>query len=127
MGVRIREKSPAVGESECPLKNCKDTATVHRYRETATDPKLRRFAGKLYCICPTHGRVENQEFLLERMKWYDGKKDASDASPPAPKAPAPPVKAPPVPPAKTPEKQAPAPVTPPASKSEAWLLDYFTK
>lgn len=122
-------KNTPVGTSECPIKNCTQTVDVYRYRGAAGDPKKRRFAGRLYCVCPVHARVENQEYLLEHMKWSDPKKDAEnksvDASPPVTTAPVAPVKQQaqfPVPP-----KASPVPIvqSSPPKKSEPWLPDFW--
>jgi hypothetical protein len=127
----MKAKNDPVGTSECPIKRCDKTVTVYRYRHASDDAKKRRFAGRLYCVCEVHGRVENQEFLLEHIQWAKGQSatgaDASGASKP-----------PPSPPVKTPVKQASRPVqgnsstrqTPaapepaPESKS-SWLPEFF--
>jgi len=69
----VSTKNEPVGDAECPIKNCAESVPVYKYRGASSDPKRRRFEGRLYCVCPVHGRVENQEFLLERIKWRDGK------------------------------------------------------
>jgi hypothetical protein len=68
-----------VGSSECPIKKCTLSVPVYRYRGASTDDKRRRFAGRLYCVCPAHGRVENQEFLLENITWHANEKPPADA------------------------------------------------
>lgn len=69
------------GESECPIKGCSERVPVFTYRaSSASDEKRRRFAGRLYCVCGKHGRVENQEFLLEHITWVKGKAPAADAT-----------------------------------------------
>lgn len=127
-----REKNAPVGTSECPIKGCSETANVYKYRSASDDASKRRFAGRLYCVCPVHARVENQEFLLEHIKWDEGKKESEsarqDASPPAPKAPAAPVKVSASPPVKTPAKPASPPVTTQQDqpkKGSAWLPEFF--
>ena len=127
----MKEKNAPVGTSECPIKKCGETANVYKYRSASEDANKRRFAGRLYCVCPVHGRVENQEFLLEHIKWDEPKNDDTaarqDASPPAPKAPVQPVKSSPPPPVKTPAKQAPAPVAKDQKPKEdsSWLPEFF--
>lgn len=78
-------RTDAVGKSECPIKGCKLSVPVFKYRErTPGDSTKRRFAGRLYCHCPTHGRVENQEFLLEHIEWSSGTPpENARAAPPA--------------------------------------------
>jgi hypothetical protein len=122
----VKEKNAPVGTSECPIKNCAEVVPVFKYRDASGDTKKRRFAGRLYCVCPVHSRVENQEFLLENIKWQDEKKDASDAPPPVAKAPVQPVKPQASSPVKTPEKTVPAPVTPETPKApDAWLPNFW--
>lgn len=86
---------------------------MYRYRERGTDELSvvnRRFAGKLYVICPAHGHLggsatdhATQEFILSKAKIDGGGEKKSPAKPPKKEpAPAPaPVKTP-----------APAPVKP---------------
>ena len=31
-------------------------------------PARHRYAGRLYCVCPTHGRIESQEWILENAR-----------------------------------------------------------
>lgn len=95
----MKPKKEPVGTCECPLKGCEETAQVFKYQAASEDPNRRRHANKLYCICPKHGRIESNEFLLEKIKWRTGPKSDGDASPP--------VEASPV---KTSEKPASAPV-----------------
>lgn len=127
-----REKNAPVGTSECPIKGCSEITNVYKYRSASDDASKRRFAGRLYCVCAVHGRVENQEFLLENIKWQEARNDGAstrqDAPSPAPKAPAPPVKANASPPAKSPEKHASAPVTTQQDqpkKASGWLPEFF--
>lgn len=61
-----KTKAP-VGEVECPLKGCAEVVPVFKYAGS-DDAAKRRFAGRLYAICPTHGRIENSEYLLCHAK-----------------------------------------------------------
>src|SRR4051812_19369084 len=78
----MKEKNQPVGTSPCPIKGCELITKVFKYRSRSDDPAKRRFAGRLYCECEKHGRVENQEFLLESMKWDEEKKRPVEPSAP---------------------------------------------
>lgn len=128
------DKAP-IGDAPCPIKGCAEVVPVFKY-EGASDPARRRFAGRMFCRCPTHGRVENQEYLLENIVWRDASSDAkkpvnhaSNASPastqvtPAskPAAPTKPARAPTPAPASKPE---PEPEPERAKKSD-WFPEFF--
>lgn len=126
----------SIGTAPCPIKGCVEVVPVFKY-EGASDPARRRFAGRMYCRCSTHGRVENQEYLLENLTWHDASKsekttgnDASNASRPDPitQRPAPTAKQSAAPT----QRPAPMPAATPASKSEpeapkssGWLPEFF--
>lgn len=55
-----------IGTCVCPFKGCDLVVPVFRYR--AKNPERKghhRYAGKLYLRCPTHGKSEDQEWILE--------------------------------------------------------------
>jgi hypothetical protein len=122
-----RVKNEPVGDCECPIKGCTKSVAVHKYRDASGDPLKRRFAGRLYCICEAHGRVENQEFLLEYMTWRNQNAAPvaalQDESRTPAQAPVTPAKAPEPSESKTPAKPAPAPVVTPAKPH--WLPEFF--
>ena len=131
-------KREPVGDAECPIKGCAEAVPVFKYEAASGDTKRRRFAGKLYCSCPIHGRVENQEYLLEKITWRDGKKDtgnASNASPSPETKPPEPTRAAPVKPApETPPKPAPRPAPKAKPQEQAkepkrssWLPDFWSE
>ena len=116
----------AVGSSPCPIKDCAEAVDVFKYRTAAgVDEKRRRFAGRLYCVCPKHGRVENQEFLLEHVKWTNEKSTAAATSSSSPPTPAP-IPTSSSPPTRAPPPRAPPPkvTAPPAEQLSSWLMDY---
>lgn len=90
----MKRDKQAIGTCECPIKGCAHVIPVFKYEGTE-DSSRRRFAGRLYGICPDHKRIENQEYLLCHADLKNPPKDASespqnnasDASPPASKAP----------------------------------------
>lgn len=75
----MREKKTPSGECDCPLKGCDERIPVFKYAGDLESNK-RRFAGRLYGICPTHGRIENHEYFLCHAKLKTPANDASDAS-----------------------------------------------
>lgn len=124
-----RAPNPSVGTVACMVKNCSETAEVFKYRASSDDKAKQRFAGRLFCVCPKHGRIENQEYLLEHIQWSD--KPAAPAASPAP-APAPASSSPSsAPPASSspPRPAAPAAVKPAAApvkpRPSPWLPDYW--
>lgn len=54
-----------IGKCPCPFRNCELDVPVYRYRSSTDDPAKQRHAGKLYLMCPTHRRSEDQEWILE--------------------------------------------------------------
>ena len=70
----MKEAKKPIGRAPCPIKGCEETVPVFKY-QGASDPARRRFAGRMYCSCPTHGRVENQEYLLEHIEWSGDDKE----------------------------------------------------
>lgn len=74
-----KERNQPIGTCPCPVKGCDETVPVYRYRQRAELEGRRRHAGKLYVTCPTHGRAEPQEWILEHATIR------GEAEPPAPK------------------------------------------
>ncbi len=97
-----------VGTCPCIAKGCDELAKLYRFGARSDDERRRRFAGKLYAVCPaghSFGRNgDSQEYILSEGKvWGVNDGPAAERSPPVePAKPAP---------AKAPEKQAPRPVT----------------
>jgi hypothetical protein len=94
----MTKRNEAIGEIECPNKGCTRTVPIFKYNARPTE-NMRRFAGKLYCVCPAHGRfgtgngdTEMQDYLLnEGTIWGAndaGKKPAEPATPDSTKTPA---------------------------------------
>lgn len=113
-----RPKNEQIGEVACPIKNCEKVCAVFRFRQRTEGRN--RFAGKLYCDCPVHGRYgadgkeASQEYILSEGKvWGDAKKPVNPGDVPvvpASATPAPPAAIPaPERPQKSPE---PTPVVP---------------
>lgn len=64
--------SPSIGTCPCPFQGCELTASVHKFRARSDNPARHRYAGRLYCLCPKHGRIESQEWILENAKITNG-------------------------------------------------------
>lgn len=108
----------AIGSCPCPVKGCEAVAAVKRMQARTEDARAKRFGGKLFLVCPTHGAIGRdgaaaiQEHILE-CGSIDGApppaaEKAPENPPPAPK----PATAPP--PA-APKPAAPKPATAPAA------------
>lgn len=88
----MRERNKAIGEVECPIKNCAIVAQVFRFRESGVSKRSivnRRYAGKLYGICSKHGRfagdsgdAEMQAYILEHAKIWAPSAPAAPAEQP---------------------------------------------
>lgn len=65
----------------CPVRDCTHMVPVYQYDTRSDDPARRRFGGRLYLVCPDHGRYEGQEYLLCNAK-LSSPGDASHASSP---------------------------------------------
>jgi hypothetical protein len=82
-----RPKNEAIGEVECPQKLCTLKVPVFKFRARGT---VTRFAGKLYCECPVHGRYGTdgkegaQTYLLENATIWGAKPNAAAKDGPAP-------------------------------------------
>jgi hypothetical protein len=96
------------GTIACQFKACTLTVPVFRTRESTDDPTRRRFGGRLYGKCPTHGKFEDQEYILEGVKWDEKPEPKPSAAAPAPAPAAKPASAP-TPAAPEPKQQEPAP------------------
>jgi len=57
-------KNAPIGTCPCPFKDCDQVAPVFKYRARGDNELRRRHAGKLYVVCPVHGRAEPQEWIL---------------------------------------------------------------
>lgn len=75
----MRKKNEQIGAVPCPFRSCTETCAVFRFKGR-TEGRA-RFAGKLYCACPVHGRYgadaspASQEYILnEATIWGEGKK-----------------------------------------------------
>lgn len=80
----MKPKKTSIGECDCPLKGCNEKIPVYRYAGS-DEPARRRFAGRLYGICPAHGRIENSEYFLCHAKLKSpspGEEPAEEKSPP---------------------------------------------
>lgn len=104
-----RKPNPAIGDCPCPVTGCGLRAEVKKFERRAALDTGTRMAGRLYLICPTHGRLgadgreAMQDFILENATIWDDRHapepapapDASSSAPPRPPSPAP--KPPPAP------------------------------
>lgn len=115
--MSAKVKNSAIGTCPCPVKNCEATCEVKKFQHRSTRDTGVRYAGKLYLICPEHGRLgmdglkAMQEFILAHAK-IPNRDDlaAPPAPPPAPSStPAPPVR----------EERAASPPAP-ARKTDWW-------
>lgn len=85
-----RAPNQAIGEVECPHKNCTETCRVFKFRQ-ASESGRTRYAGKLYGECPKHGRFGTdatpamQEYILEHAKIANPADRPQPAAAPAPK------------------------------------------
>ena len=72
--------NPTIGRIPCSQRNCSQQMEVKKYAQRTSDPKMQRYAGKLYAVCPAGHRTNDQEYILEQP----GAVSASKASEPAP-------------------------------------------
>ncbi len=106
-----REPNTSIGTCPCPTKGCEHVAPVYRYRQRNTEqPGRSRHAGKLYVVCPDHGRLDPQEYILGNAAIDRTKEAAPPAAPKESPASAAPVK---------PVAAAPSIDKPPAAKPAA--------
>lgn len=61
---RNRTKNQSIGTCLCPFRSCEIDAPLFRFRAATENEKMQRNAGKLYLVCPKHGRTSDQEYLL---------------------------------------------------------------
>ena len=89
-------KNQPIGTCPCPFKGCEAETSVFKFRGRSDNPARHRYAGRLYCVCPKHGRIESQEWILENARIETAA--VSSAAPVADQAaPKPEPKAPPKP------------------------------
>ncbi len=106
-----REPNTPIGTCPCPTKACELVAPVYMYRQRNKDqPGRSRHAGKLYVVCPDHGRLDPQEFILANAAIDRTKEGAAPVETKEAPAPAAPVK---------PAAAAPSIEKPPAAKPAA--------
>lgn len=79
-------KNTPIGTCECPVKGCDVIAPVFKFRSRSDNPARQRHAGRLYLVCPDHGRSEAQEWILAHAT-IDGEPPSQpeEAPMPAPK------------------------------------------
>lgn len=92
----MSKRNESIGTVECPVKACEEQSPVFRFRERGETEKSianRRFAGRLYGKCPSHGRFGGdpgeqamQEYILDQAVMYSP--SAGDRRPAPAKAPA---------------------------------------
>ena len=64
-------KNEPIGTCECPVKNCDQVVPVYKFRSRSDNPARQRYAGRLYLVCPDHGRSEAQEWILNNADIGD--------------------------------------------------------
>lgn len=88
-------KNQPIGSCPCPVSKCAESAQVFRFRTMHTRDTQRRYAGKLYLICPQHGRLgmdgqkAMQDFILDNARMFDPPRAAPAETPAATPAAAP--------------------------------------
>lgn len=128
----MTKRNEPIGEVECPAKGCTRVVPVFRFKPRET-VRMQRFANKLYCNCPVHGRFggapgddEMQRYIEENArKCHEenaGSEPAKPATPEPEKRAESPQKLPATPAVKTPAAPAPSPA-PPAPKKPWFSLD----
>lgn len=61
-------KNDSIGTCPCPFKGCELVTSVFKFRGRSDNPARHRYAGRLYCVCSKHGRIESQEWILENAR-----------------------------------------------------------
>lgn len=80
-------RNPIIGSCPCPVAGCSEPGEVRRFSSKHTRDSGRRFAGKLYVDCPTHGRFGTdvkpgfQVWISEHATMREGAE--LDVAPPA--------------------------------------------
>lgn len=130
-------KNQPIGVVECPAKKCTRQVPVFRFRPRPTE-RMQRFANKLYCRCPVHGKFggdagddEMQTYIEENSTKCEsddagkvaGNTTSEQPATPEPKTVTPLQKLPATPATKTPAMPATEPAQTPAKKSLWWGLD----
>ncbi len=77
-------RNKAVGTCPCPYTGCDEVTPVFRFQSKSADPARQRHAGKLYQVCPKHGMLRDQDWLLENATITGA--EPEPASPPEPPA-----------------------------------------
>jgi hypothetical protein len=89
-----------IGTVICPHRDCNEVCKVYRFRPRSENS--RRFAGKVYAMCPVHGRY-GEGGKPATQEWIHGKGEIWGANgPPPPAADPAPVAAPAAAPAQQP-------------------------
>jgi hypothetical protein len=125
----MTQRNAPIGEVECPVKKCTRTVPVFRFRPRPNE-RMQRFANKLYCKCPAHGRFggdgdEEMQLYLEENSRKCPSESAGNAgketpATPAAKTPKTPQELPATPAATAPARPAAEPALP-AKKSFSWF------
>lgn len=81
-----KPKNQPIGELQCPFAGCTEKALIYKYRQRSDDPKMMRFAGRLYCVCPRKHRCEDADYILDQKGafWKDGKPPVKTSEKPDP-------------------------------------------
>jgi hypothetical protein len=99
-----RAKNEPIGEVDCPHRGCTSKSKVFKFQARAGDATRTRFAGKVYCDCPVHGRYgadgkqAAQEYILENATIWNKAPAANGHAPATAPVPAPALAAPLAPP-----------------------------
>lgn len=68
------KSNPTIGTCPCPVPKCSYVCEVRKFLNRSTRDTGHRFAGKLYLICPAHGRLGMdarqgmQDYILDNAK-----------------------------------------------------------
>lgn len=62
-----RRNKTAIGSVLCAHRECSEHADIYRYAERAKSAAARRFAGRLYAVCPAGHRCEDQRYLSRAL------------------------------------------------------------
>ena len=79
-----------IGECPCPFSGCAHKARVMKFQMRALTDTKKRFAGKLFLVCPEHGRlgldgkIAFQNYVLEHAKIWGNEKPGDAAAPVTP-------------------------------------------
>lgn len=70
--------NPTIGQIPCAQRNCSLIMEVKKYASRTDDPKLQRYTGKLYAVCPAGHRTNDQDYILD----HPGAVSGAPAAPP---------------------------------------------